>query len=129
MSGGRLGLRVAAGPESWGGPRCRRVPGEQVRPPSARKVENKAERGWDRGWNKDWDKLEKLQRRDEPVAPAPPHPETLQKVRDENMDAAENAYRELVAERERAKRQSERGPRKPVPKKNEKGEGNKEKQQ
>ena len=87
----------------------------------------------------DRDKLEKLQRRDQPAAqapapapaqsrtpartPIPPSrmpPAVLEKVRTENMDAAENAYRELVAERERAKRQAEHSPRKAVPKKNEK---------
>jgi len=97
-------------------------------PPSAdKRIEDEAERRWDRGWNEDWDKLEKLQRRGEPVAPAPPAPparprrESLENVRDENMEAAENAYRELVAERERAKRQAERGPKKAVPKKDGKG--------
>jgi hypothetical protein len=98
-----------------------RKPVEPPRPSADPNVEKEAERRWDRGWNKDWDKLEKLQRRDVPVVPAPPRPENLQKVRDENMDAAENAYRELVAERERAKRQAERGPKKAVPKKNDKG--------
>jgi hypothetical protein len=53
----------------------------------------------------------------------------LQKVRDENMDAAENAYRELVAERERAKRQAERGPQKSAPKKNDKGGEKKDKKE
>jgi len=106
-----------------------RKPAEPARPPADPKIENEAERRWDSGWNKDWDKLEKLQRRGEPVAPAPrapaapqapparPRPEALEQVRDENMEAAENAYRELVVERERAKRQAVRGPKKAVPKK------------
>lgn len=119
---------VHPGPSDAAPPRGRK-PAEPVRPPADPKVENAAERRWDRGWNKDWDKLEKLQRRDEPAAPAPPRPETLQKVRDENMDAAENAYRELVAERERVKRQAERGPRNATPKKDEKGREKKEKKQ
>jgi hypothetical protein len=110
-----------------------RKPTEPVRPPADPKVENKAVRRWDREWNKDWDKLEKLQQRDEPAAAAPakvpPRPETLQKVRDENMDAADNAYRELVAERERAKRQAERGPRKALPKQNAKDVESKDKKE
>ena len=50
-------------------------------------------------------------------------------VRDENMDAADNAYRELVAERERAKRQAERGPRKALPKQNAKDVESKDKKE
>jgi hypothetical protein len=120
---------VRPGPPDVAPPRGRK-PAEPVPPPADPKVADKAERRWDREWNKDWDKLEKLQRRDEPVASAParapapakPRPENLQKVREENMEAAENAYRELVAERERAKRQAERGPRKAAPTKNDKAD-------
>ncbi len=76
-------------------------------------VEDNAERRWDRRWTEDWHKLDKAQRRDEPAAPAPPappRPEVLQKQRDENYEAAENAHRELVAERERATRRAVREP-------------------
>jgi hypothetical protein len=121
---------VRAAPPDTAPPRGRK-PTEPVRPPADPKLENKAERRWDHEWSKDWDKLEKLQRRDEPVLEAPakvqPRPENLQKVRDENMAAAENAYRELVAERERAKRQAERGPHKAVPKKSDPSGDKKEK--
>jgi hypothetical protein len=121
---------VRPGPSDTAPPRGRK-PTEPVRPPADPKLENKAERRWDHEWSKDWDKLEQLQRRDEPVLEAPakvqPRPENLQKVRDENMAAAENAYRELVAERERAKRQAERGPHKAVPKKTDPSEDKKEK--
>jgi hypothetical protein len=146
---------VSPGPPDAAPPRGRK-PAATPPPPADKKVESDAERRWDSGWNKDWDKLEKLQKRGEPVAtPAPPppkasppprasapptaaappaatappprsRPESLEEVRDENMSAAENAYRELVAERERAKRQAERGPKKTAPKKGEKGEGKKE---
>jgi hypothetical protein len=107
-----------------------RKPAEPAPPPAEKKVQDEADRRWDQGWNKDWDKLEKLQQRGEPAVPARaappapparPRPESLENVRDENMSAAENAYRELVAERERAKRQAERKPKKDVPKKNEQG--------
>jgi hypothetical protein len=76
-----------------------------------------AERTWERGWNQDWQRLQKAQKQDEPpprktvaekkAAPAPPAQVTKQH-RDENYEAAENAYRELVAEKERSKRRSER---------------------
>jgi hypothetical protein len=122
---------VRPGPPDAAPARGRR-PAEPVPPPTDKKIEDDADRRWDKGWNKDWDKLEKLQKRGGPVAPAPPststptpppappprpRPESLENVRDENMDAAENAYRELVAERERAKRQAERKPNKGEPKK------------
>jgi|WetSurMetagenome_2_1015567.scaffolds.fasta_scaffold113368_2 hypothetical protein len=98
-----------------------RKPAEPAPPPADKKVEDDADRRWDKGWNKDWDKLEKLQKRGAPAPPpAPPKPETLNNVRDENMNAAENAYRELVAERERAKRQAERKPKKDESKKDDK---------
>jgi hypothetical protein len=107
-------------------------PAEPARPSPSPQVEKEAERRWDRGWNKDWDKLEKLQRRDEPAkanppARARPRPENLEKVRDENMAAAENAYRELVAERDRAKRQATRGPQKSTVKKSDKSGEEKDK--
>lgn len=111
-------------------PRRGLKPAEPARPAADPKVEAEAERRWDRGWNKDWDKLEKLQRRDVPAKPAPParpQPENLEKVRDENMAAADNAYRELVAERDRAKRQAQRGPQKPGAKKDDKGAEKKDK--
>jgi hypothetical protein len=50
-------------------------------------------------------------------------PPVLKRVRDEEMDAAENAYRELVAERERAKRQAERKPEKDKGKDKDKDKG------
>jgi len=111
-------------------PRRGLKPAEPARPAADPKVEAEAERRWDRGWNKDWDKLEKLQRRDVPAKPAPParpQPENLEKVRDENMAAADNAYRELVAERDRAKRQAQRGPQKPGAKKDDNGAEKKDK--
>ena len=100
-----------------------RKPAEPLPPSAKPRVEADAERRWDRRWNQDWDKLEKLQRRDEPVKTTPPAPlrgQALEKVRDENMSAAENAYRELVAERERALRKAERGPNKAGAKPNDK---------
>jgi hypothetical protein len=100
-----------------------RKPAESARPPADRDVEVRADQRWDRNWNKDWDKLQKLQKSYEPVAPPPParpRPGSLEKVRDENMAAAENAHRELVAERERAVRQAERAPKGASPKKDEK---------
>jgi uncharacterized protein DUF6600 len=122
---------VRPGPPEAAPPRGRK-PSEPVRPSADPKIEDKAVRRWDREWNKDWDKLEKLQKRDEPAAAspakAPPRPGNLQQVRDENMDAAENAYRELVAERQRAKRQAERAPGAANPKKDEKGGEKKDKQ-
>jgi hypothetical protein len=75
------------------------------------RIEADADRRWDRGWHQDWDKLEKLQERDEPiktVPPTPPRGKVLEKIRDEDMAAAENAHKELVAERERALRKAER---------------------
>jgi len=121
---------VRPGPPETAPPRGRK-PAEPAPSAADPKVEAEAEQRWDRGWNKDWDKLEKLQRRDVPVkvpAPAPPHPESLEKVRDENMAAADNAYRELVAERDRAKRQAQRGPQKPGAKKDDKGGAKKDKE-
>jgi hypothetical protein len=113
-------------------PRNGRKPAEPPRPPDAPRIEADAERRWDRSWNQDWDKLEKLQRRDEPAKAAPRAPlrgEALEKVRDENMSAAENAYRELVAERERALRKAERGPKKADAKQNDKSGESKDKKE
>lgn len=100
--------------------RGRKVPEpEVVRQPTPSPVDDEAERRWDKRWNEDWRKLEKVQQRDEPVQanpPAPARPEVGKQRREENYTAAENAYRELLAERERAKRRADRAPGKaPTP--------------
>ena len=109
-----------------------RKPAEPTSPKAMPRVAADAERRWDRRWNQDWDHLEKLQRRDAPVKTNPPAPlrgEALEKVRDENMSAAENAYRELVAERGRALRKAERGPDKASDKRDDKHGETKQKQE
>jgi hypothetical protein len=98
-----------------------RKPAEPMSPSAQPRVEADAERRWDRRWTQDWDKLEKLQKREQLVKADPRAPlrgEALEKVRDENMSAAENAYRELIAERERALRKAERRPDKAGAKRN-----------
>ena len=71
---------------------------------------DEAQRKWARGWNEDWQKLQKEQKRDEPpkAAGIPPPPAVTKKHQEENREAAENAYQELTAEQERAKRKAER---------------------
>jgi uncharacterized protein DUF6600 len=88
-----------------------------------------AEKNWDRRWNDDWRKLQKVQERDVPpkAAGTPPAPAVEKQHREENREAADNAYRELVVEHAREKRKAERTPgqaSKP-PKKDDKKEGNK----
>jgi hypothetical protein len=72
--------------------------------------DGEAERKWDQRWNEDWRKLQKVQKRDVPPdASAPAAPPAVEKQhREENRDAADNAYRELVVEQERTKRKAER---------------------
>jgi hypothetical protein len=105
---------------------------------------------WDRGWSHDWNQLQKVQKRDDTTTakavplshtpatppspqPAPPAPpastpaEINAQHREENFQAAENAYRELVVEQERAKRRAvhanapAKPPGKPEDKKEDKG--------
>lgn len=110
-------------------PRGRRTPepgAPRAAAPAPAKTEQEAERRWDKGWNEDWRKLEAEQKRARPPAPGakppaapapkpPPPPEVGKEEREENYTAAENAYRELQAERERAKRRADRGPKKTPP--------------
>jgi hypothetical protein len=81
--------------------------------PPAGPEDAEAERQWDRRWNDDWRKLQKLQKQDEtkaaPAPPAQPPEEVRVRHREENYEAAENAYREQEAAKERAKRRAERG--------------------
>jgi len=69
-----------------------------------------AEKNWDRRWNDDWKKLQKVQERDVPPKSAgtPPAPAVEKQHREENLDAADNAFRELVVEHERENRKAER---------------------
>ena len=68
-------------------------------------------------WERDWGRLQTEQRRDERrpdvAPPARPAEKALEQHREENYEAAENAYREQQVLRERKKREAEK-PR-PVP--------------
>lgn len=92
-------------------PGARPAPGARPGPPRG-DPEAEADRQWDQRWLEDWQKLERTRQQDEErrAAPAqqPDGNERLERVRDENRDAAENARREQLAARERAKRRAER---------------------
>lgn len=70
-----------------------------------------AERRWDGRWVEDWRKLERKQDADDRKVASEPSQDrkaVLERQREENYEAAENAARELEAARARAKRRAER---------------------
>lgn len=84
-------------------PRGRPAPARPAAPPPAPvEIQREAERKFDRRWNEDW---RRLQEKQEGATPRPP----IERRREENYEAAENAAKELEAEKERAKRRAERG--------------------
>jgi hypothetical protein len=95
-------------------------PGQEAKDddlPPARPAPPAVERKIERGWEEDWRKLREMQKKEDKPAPAHPSartapqghpPSKLERDREENYHASENAYSEQQAERERAEREAEK---------------------
>jgi hypothetical protein len=94
------------------------------------------ERRIERGWEQDWSKLMEMQKKDPLTAPTPPRgrstasdkppaprpPSKIEREREENYRAAENAYKEQQAERARVEREQDK-PRPTPPPRADQGAG------